>query len=54
VLAAIEARKEAAKAAGHAPPVEAPDDDDIDEDEINADVEDDDDDEDTADKEEKK
>ena len=45
VLAAIEARKEAAKAAGHAPPVEEPDDDDdIDEDEINADVDDDDDD----------
>src|SRR3954471_17223254 len=56
VLAAIEARKEAAKAAGHAPPVEAPDDDDIDEDEINADVEDDDDDDAPAeaDKEEKK
>jgi len=42
VLAEIEKRKEAAKAAGHAPPVEAPDEDDIDEDEINADVVDDD------------
>lgn len=50
VLAAIEARKEAAKAAGHAPPVEPDDDDDIDEDEINADVGDDDDDDDEAEK----
>jgi translation initiation factor IF-3 len=43
VLAEIEKRKEAAKAAGHAPPVEPDDDEDIDEDEINADVGDDDD-----------
>ncbi len=58
ILAEIEKRKEAAKAAGHAPPVEPDDDDDIDEDEINADVEDDDDDDDKpddkADKAEKK
>jgi translation initiation factor IF-3 len=44
MLAALEAKKEAAKASGQAPPAE-PDDDDLDEDEINADVGDDDDDE---------
>ena len=46
ILAALEAKKEAAKAAGQAPPPEPEEDDDLDEDEINADVDDSDDDDD--------